>query len=195
MHSDEIQLRIVFLWCPFSFPWRGLLHPSNVESSVGPHWIIPVFRYSSSILKLINSNSVDLTALVLFCNSAHLSHPSSLPMCERCTVHSDPYQALPSSRCSRHWLAFVWWRPCNEGDDEEIIDQAVCMKIRQERCIWSFYLNISIDLMVIGRVDAHLLRLLKGFNEKSDGAGSRFVLLSCHWLKIRITHSDAIYSM
>lgn len=69
------------------------------------------------------------------------------------------------------------------------------MKIRQERCIWSFYLNISIDLMVIGRVDAHLLRLLKGFNEKSDGAGSRFVLLSCHWLKIRITHSDAIYSM
>lgn len=69
------------------------------------------------------------------------------------------------------------------------------MKFRQERWIWSLYLDISIDLLVIGRVDAHLLRLLKGFNGKSDGAGSRFVLLSCYWSKMRITHSDAIYSM
>lgn len=39
-------------------------------------------------------------------------------------------------------------------------------------------MDISIDLMVIGRVDAHLLVLFNGFNEKSGGDSSRFVLLS-----------------
>lgn len=55
------------------------------------------------------------------------------------------------------------------------------MKIRQERWIWRgfFPLDISIDLMVIGRVEAHLLGLFKGFNEKPEGDSFCFVLLSC----------------
>lgn len=40
--------------------------------------------------------------------------------------------------------------------------------------MWGFYLDISIDLMVIGRLDAHFLSLFKGFNEKSDEDSSHF---------------------
>lgn len=40
--------------------------------------------------------------------------------------------------------------------------------------MWRFYLDISIDLMVMGRVDALLLGLFKGVNEKSDGDSSGF---------------------
>lgn len=53
--------------------------------------------------------------------------------------------------------------------------------------MWRFYLDISIDLMIMGRVDTHLLGLFKSFNEKSDGDSSRFnlFLFSCFWLKTR----------
>lgn len=42
--------------------------------------------------------------------------------------------------------------------------------------MWRLYLDISIDLMVMARVDARSLGLFKGFNERSDGDRSHFDL-------------------
>lgn len=50
--------------------------------------------------------------------------------------------------------------------------------------MWGFYLDISIDLMVIGRLDAHLLSLFKGFNKKSDEDSSHFDHFFCSSLLI-----------
>lgn len=67
------------------------------------------------------------------------------------------------------------------------------MKIRLERWMWRFYLDISIDLMVMARVDAHSLGLFKGFNERSDGDSTHFDFFcsfpSCCWLKMRVENS------
>lgn len=63
------------------------------------------------------------------------------------------------------------------------------MKISQERWMQRLYLHISIDLMVMARVDALSLPF-KGYNERSDGDSSRFGLFfflfhSGCWLKTR----------
>lgn len=55
------------------------------------------------------------------------------------------------------------------------------MKIRQERWICRFFLDISIDLMVIGKVDAHPLRLFKG-------AFASALFFFCYWVKVKDIH-------
>lgn len=57
--------------------------------------------------------------------------------------------------------------------------------------MWRFYLDISIDLMIMGRVDAHLLGLFKGFNEKSDADSSHFDLF-CSPLLFLVKDEDRI---
>lgn len=56
--------------------------------------------------------------------------------------------------------------------------------------MWRFYLDISIDLMVMARVDAHSLGLFKGFNERSDGDSARFDLFLFFSLMLLVKDED-----
>lgn len=55
--------------------------------------------------------------------------------------------------------------------------------------MWRFHLDISIDVMVIGKVDAHLLGLFKGGNRKSDGDSSCLDLF-CSSLGLLVKDED-----
>lgn len=48
------------------------------------------------------------------------------------------------------------------------------MKIGQQRWMWKFYLDISIDLKIMGRLDADLQGLFKALMKGWDGKSSCF---------------------